>query len=255
MKTYWFIFYKEELLLDNNQIPYSEEPPVPLEMGGYLHTLPAFNRIPCKAFELKETLTPTWSNLVGINLRASFFVLPLSHYLMAGKARELLHFDKQMKFCPKCGNSLTLHEKPNIHKSCANCQNEIWPQIATAIIVRITKGDEILLVRAHNFQGAFYGLVAGFLEIGENLEECVAREVREETGLEIQNLHYFGSQSWPYPCGLMVGFTAEYANGEIRLQDEELKEARFFSRDELPEIPPKLSIARMLIDDFIINKK
>ena len=107
------------------------------------------------------------------------------------------------------------------------------------------------MVRARNFRGTFYGLVAGFLEAGETLEECVHREVMEEVGLRIKNLKYFGSQPWPYPSGVMIGFTADYESGEIRLQDEELSAGAFFTKDNLPEIPRKLSLARKLIDDWL----
>lgn len=99
------------------------------------------------------------------------------------------------------------------------------------------KDDSILLVHARNFRGTFKGLVAGFLEPGETLEECVYREVMEETGLTIKNLKYFGSQPWPYPSGIMVGYYAEYESGTIKLQDEELSAGAFYSRDNLPEIP------------------
>ena len=108
-----------------------------------------------------------------------------------------------------------------------------------------------MLVHARNFRGTFYGLVAGFLEPGETLEQCVEREVREETGLKICNIRYFDSQPWPYPSGLMVGFTADYAGGNIKLQDEELSAGAFYHRDHLPELPQKLSIARRLIDHWL----
>ena len=133
-------------------------------------------------------------------------------------------------------------------KKCPRCGNEMFPAISPAILVLIRKGEEILLVRARNFRGTFYGLVAGFLETGETLEQCVEREVKEETGLQIRNISYFGNQPWPYPSGLMIGFVADYAGGEIRLQDEELSAAEFFSKDKLPEIPHKLSLARKMID-------
>ena len=184
-----------------------------------------------------------------IGLRASYDVLPLSHYLMAGKARELMHFDATVRFCSVCGAPMRWHT--GISKMCTSCEREVWPSIATAIIVRITRGDEVLLVRAKNFRGTFYGLVAGFLETGETLEECVRREVREETNLEVTNIRYFGNQPWPYPSGQMIGFTADYAGGTLRLQDEELSTAAFFRYDHLPEIPHKLSMARMLIDDWL----
>lgn len=143
----------------------------------------------------------------------------------------------------------------NISKICTKCGNEVWPLLSTAIIVLIHRGDDVLLVHANNFKGHFYGLVAGFVETGENLEQAVRREVMEETGLEIKNLRYFGSQSWPYPCGLMVGFHADYARGEIKLQRSELETGGWFNKNKLPEIPEKLSIARKLIDDWLCGYK
>ena len=124
------------------------------------------------------------------------------------------------KFCGVCGSPMKMHT--DISKRCTECGKEVWPQLATAIIVLIHKGDEVLLVHARNFKSNFMGLVAGFVETGETLEEAVHREVKEETNLEITNLRYFSSQPWPYPCGLMVGFNADYVSGEIKLQTSEL---------------------------------
>ena len=107
------------------------------------------------------------------------------------------------------------------------------------------------LVRAKNFRTDFYGLVAGFVETGETLEEAVAREALEETGVTITNIRYFASQPWPYPCGLMVGFNADYVSGEIHLQRSEIAKGGWFRRDNLPTIPEKLSIARMLLDAWL----
>ena len=138
-----------------------------------------------------------------------------------------------------------------ISKRCTNCGKEVWPQLATAVICLISRGEDVLLVHARNFKRDFYGLVAGFVETGETLEEAVVREVREETGLEISDIRYFGSQPWPYPCGLMVGFMARYAGGEIRLQRSELSRGGWYRYDDLPPIPEKLSIARRLIDTWL----
>lgn len=116
-----------------------------------------------------------------------------------------------------------------------------------------TQNDQVLLVHANNFKGNYYGLVAGFVETGETLEQAVIREVTEETSLKIKNLKYFGSQPWPYPCGLMIGFYAEYESGEIKLQRSELGAGGWFTMNNLPPIPEKLSIARKLIDNWIEN--
>lgn len=141
----------------------------------------------------------------------------------------------------------------DISKKCTQCGKEVWPQLAIAVIVLIHKGDEVLLVNARNFRTHFYGLVAGFVETGETLEEAVHREVKEETGIKITNLRYFSSQPWPYPCGLMVGFNADYVEGEIHLQRSELAKGAWFRKDNLPTIPEKLSIARKLIDAWLMN--
>jgi NAD+ diphosphatase len=143
----------------------------------------------------------------------------------------------------------------DISKRCEHCGKEVWPQLATAIIVLVRKGNEVLLVHANNFRTDFYGLVAGFVETGETLEEAVHREVMEETGLHIKNLRYFGSQPWPYPCGLMVGFTADYDSGKIHLQRSELSKGSWFDKDHLPHIPEKLSVARKLIDAWLEELK
>lgn len=140
-------------------------------------------------------------------------------------------------------------------QKCTQCGKSVWPSLATAIIVLIRRGEEVLLVHARNFKSDFYGLVAGFVETGETLEQAVHREVMEETGLTINHLKYFGSQPWPYPSGLMVGFTADYVDGEIHLQTEELSRGKWFTKYNLPTIPEKLSIARQIIDAWLEEQK
>ena len=197
-----------------------------------------------RAFALEQPVAET-DEWVMIGLRASYDYISPDEYRSAGKAFQILYWDEHSHFCPVCGTAME-HQTP-IMKKCPNCGNEMYPPVSTAIIVLIRKGDEILLVHARNFRGTFYGLVAGFLEAGETLEECVEREVFEETGLKVKNITYFSNQPWPYPSGLMVGFIADYESGEIKLQEDELTAAAFYSKDNLPEIPRKLSIARRLI--------
>ena len=139
----------------------------------------------------------------------------------------------------------------DISKKCPNCGKTIWPQLATAIIVLINRGDDLLLVHAKNFKTDFYGCIAGFVETGESLEEAVRREVWEEASISIKSLRYFKSQPWPYPCGLMVGFFAEYDGGGLKLQESELSRGNWFNKNNLPTIPEKLSLARMLIDKWL----
>ena len=184
-----------------------------------------------------------------VDLRESYHLLPERIYLKAGKASELLYFDQQHRYCGICG--APMEWASSISKRCTQCGEELWPKLATAIIVLVHRGEEALLVKARNFRRDYYGLVAGFVETGETLEECVQREIMEETGLRVENIRYFGSQPWPYPMGLMIGFHADYADGEIALRDGELRDAAFFTRDNIPAIPGKMSMARMLIDDWL----
>lgn len=245
-----FAFYEGKILLKRTV---DEHYTVPEDSDTDYHfscemsvTLP--NGETVKAYQLTDdTCTTKHFELCG--LRQSYYKLPEQLYLAAGKCEELLYWNQSTRFCGRCGKPMELHSA--ISKRCTACGREIWPQLSTAIIVLIHRGDEVLLVHARNFRGTFFGLVAGFVETGETLEDAVHREVREETNLEITNLRYFGSQPWPYPCGLMVGFHADYVSGEVRLQDSELAAGSWFTRDNLPEIPEKLSIARRLIDDWL----
>jgi len=126
-----------------------------------------------------------------------------------------------------------------------------YPRIAPAVIVLVRRGAEALLARGARFPLPFFSTLAGFVEIGETLEQTVAREIREEVGIEVADIRYFGSQPWPFPHSLMVGFHAEWAGGELRLQETEIVEAQWFRADALPPIPPRLSIARRLIDAWL----
>lgn len=256
--THWFIFYKNQLLLQPNgdnsyTIPTSKEPPLPLKEWNTIHRItPLLN----DGMEIRTVMIdtlPERTDYEPCDLRASFYKLPHEMYLKAGKCQEILYWDQNTKYCGVCGAPMQIHT--DISKRCTHCGKEVWPQLATAVIVlvhRMVEGTEkVLLVHARNFRSDFYGLVAGFVETGETLEEAVHREVLEETGITITNLRYFGSQPWPYPCGLMVGFHADYLDGDINLQQEEISKGGWFDKENLPKIPEKLSIARKLIDDWL----
>lgn len=249
-QSWWFVFHNDELLLEKKEngtfaIPCGEMPPIAIEEKTTVHHITTLEGRVCKAFSVSHPIEET-ELYIPVGLRASYECLPLTHYQAAGKAHEILHWDNNSKFCSACGTPMV--QKEDIMKRCPNCGREVYPAISTAILALVRKGDSILLVHAHNFKGRFNSLVAGFLETGETLEECVAREVKEETGLDVKNITYFGNQPWPFPSGLMVGFIADYAGGEIKLQEEELSSGAFYTRDNLPELPRKLSLARKMID-------
>ncbi len=255
---YWFVFCKDEIALEklpdgSYTIPSGEEPPV--ELKPWTHVLnisPMDDEAEVKTFVIDMPITDN-PRYEMCGLRASYYKLSQPLYLKAGKCRELLYWDNNTHYCGVCGAPMQMHT--DISKRCTSCGKEVWPQLATAIIVLIHRGDEVLLVHARNFKGDFYGLVAGFVETGETLEQAVHREVMEETGLTITNLRYFGSQPWPYPCGLMVGFNADYVSGDIHLQRKELSRGAWFTKDSLPTIPEKLSIARQILDNWLKETK
>jgi len=253
VKRFYFVFCKEELLLEKTAdgsytIPCQEEPPVEAKPWTNVMNITPIDGVEVKTFRVDNPVAES-ERYVMCGLRKSYYQLPRQLYLVAGKCQELLYWDQNTKYCGICGAPMRMDT--DISKKCTECGKEVWPQLATAVIVLIHRGDEVLLVRAKNFRTDFYGLVAGFVETGETLEEAVAREAMEETGVTITNIRYFGSQPWPYPCGLMVGFHADYVSGEIHLQRSEIAKGGWFRRDNLPTIPEKLSIARMLLDDWL----
>lgn len=167
------------------------------------------------------------------------------NYLMA-RAKGLISWRKSMRYCPRCGAAL-MDSQSLTARECPECKSLHFPKIEPCIITVIRKGDEILLARHVERNQDIYACIAGFVEDGESLEHAVRREIREEVGLEVKNIRYFGSQSWPFPFQLMVGFTAEYESGEIKVQQEELQEARWFNIHELPNHPRPGSISYELI--------
>jgi NAD+ diphosphatase len=183
-------------------------------------------------------------------LRSLFGCLEIEFYEIALLGEHLVQWDKNCQFCSRCRGHLKQRSDMRA-KECAECGRLEFPRISPAIIVLVEKGDTLLLARSTRFPGSFFSVLAGFVEPGENLEEAVHREVAEETGILVKNIAYFGSQPWPFPDSLMIGFTAQYASGEIRIDGEEIAEAGWYKGDQLPEIPGKLSIARQLIDWFV----
>lgn len=264
-KRLYFVFCKDDLLLQREPdgsytIPLQKEPPTETKPWTVVLNITPLDGIEVKAYSIDTPVTDNSQIVTDLSeegksyemcpLRQSYYKLPEPLYLKAGKCAELLYWDRNTKFCGVCGGLMKFHT--DISKRCEQCGKEVWPQLATAVIVLIQRGpNEVLLARGRSFKRDFFGLIAGFVETGETLEQAVEREVMEETGLHIKNIRYFDSQPWPYPSGLMVGFNADYDSGELHVQREELKKASWFHRDHLPNLPEKLSIARRLIDNWL----
>src|ERR1051326_105897 len=204
----------------------------------------------CYAVELDAAFEPPLGAALE-GLRSLYGRLPDGIFEVAGRAVQILLWDHTHRFCGRCGTA-AVNAPAERAKPCPNCGLLSFPRFSPAVIMLVQRGDDLLLARNRGFADGFFSVLAGFVEPGESLEEAVAREVREEVNLELRDIQYFGSQPWPFPHSLMIGFTAHFAGGEIRPQLDEIAEAAWFSRHgELPRLPGKLSIARRLIDWFL----
>ncbi len=166
------------------------------------------------------------------------------------RAKQLVHWLQDNRFCGRCGAPFSYFATMSSLK-CTACGQLSFPKLSPACIVLITRGDEILLARSYHYANSMYSLIAGFVEAGESAEACVVREVKEEVGLEIEDLEYFGTQPWPFPHSFMIGFFARYKSGEIIIQEEELEDAKWFTKKTLPDLPYSTSIAYQMIQTWL----
>jgi len=249
----WFVFHAYKLLGKNKDNPDIIPSFKDLKAGHisplrkqYLGKLDGLD---CYAADLPDDRCISKGFLLR-GLRDYFGLLDEDLIWIAGRANQLVDWNRNHQYCGKCGQPNK--DKPDERaKICPGCGAVNYPRLSPAIIVAVTKQDQILLAQNKRFKIGYYSVLAGFVEPGENLEECVAREIREEVGITVKNIHYFGSQPWPFPNSLMVAFTAEHAAGEINVDTSEIVEAGWFSSHTLPSIPPRITIARHLIDWFL----
>lgn len=186
-----------------------------------------------------------------VPLRQLFGALPDEDFGIAGRAIALTAWDRDHRYCGRCGAE-TERSRAERVRTCGRCGHGAWPRLSPAVIMLVEREGRALLARNAGFPMPFFSTLAGFVEVGETLEEAVARETREETGIEVTDIRYFGSQPWPLTGSLMVGFTACWAGGELTCAPGEIAEAGWFAPEALPPIPPpRLSISRQLIDDFV----
>lgn len=254
-ESLYFIFYKDKLLV----ISHNETTIIPTLINLHRFKIDilkeqyigALNNINCFVSEI-PSMNLASTNVKFIDLRSLYGLVDEDLFWAAARAYHLMNWNRNTQFCGRCGakTKATIEEHAKV---CTQCNTVIYPKISPAIIVAITHEDKILLAQNSRSKNKFYSVLAGFVEAGETLEECVIREVKEEVGIDIKNIRYFGSQPWPFPDSLMVGFTAEYAMGDLCIDEKELSDARWFTVDTLPEIPGSISISRDLINWFINN--
>jgi NAD+ diphosphatase len=215
-------------------------------VDGVRHYLGALSGVPCVAIVLpNDTSAPAGYRFAG--LRALFFRVPEPLVAIGARAFQVVEWDRTHRFCGRCGTP-TRDKAGERAKECPACSYVAYPRVSPAMMALVTRGREMLLARSHRFPHGMYSALAGFVEPGETIEDCVRREVKEEVGIDVGALTYFASQSWAFPHSLMIAYTAEYAGGELVPDGEEIAEVRWFAVDALPAMPPSLSIARRLID-------
>jgi NAD+ diphosphatase len=185
-----------------------------------------------------------------VPVRSLFGTLEARLLDLVGRSLSIVEFEVTHRFCGRCA-STTEPISGERGKRCTGCGFTFYPRIAPAVITLVEHENRLLLARSARFKAGMFSAVAGFVEIGESLEHAAAREVREEVGVEISDLRYFGSQPWPFGRSLMIGYFASYAGGEIKVDGTEIVEAHWFDVEHLPLLPPPVSIARQLIDTFL----
>ncbi len=201
----------------------------------------------CWVAELPKDAPAPEEGLAWEGLRTLFSVLDDAHFALAGRAIQLVDWDRTHQFCGRCGTR-TEAKREERSRVCPACKLTAYPRVAPAVMMLIRRGDERLLGRSPHFPPGMYSALAGFVEPGESLEQCVAREAHEEVGVRVSNIRYFASQSWPFPHSLMIAFVCDWASGEIRPQEGEIEAANWFKVLQLPKLPSRISIARRLID-------
>jgi NAD+ diphosphatase len=254
-RSFWFIFRDDHLLVhqsDNGRyaLPFTaglQELKIETIRTQYLGR---YNNIFCYSAEAAKDIKPP-TGMSFLSLRLLYGLIDPDLFPVAGYGFHLMKWNQTFQYCSRCG-ARTKNMENERAKICENCNLISYPKISPAIIVAIVKKNELLLAQSSRFRKKnMYSVLAGFVEPGETLEGCVKREIKEEVNIEVENIRYFGSQPWPFPDSLMIGFTADYKSGELVVDGDEIIAAGWFTPDALPDIPGKLSIARQLIDWFI----
>ena len=264
--AHWFVFRGDRLLVELG-------PPSPHPSGDLrVPARPSWARLPllksnnplwfepartlylgrlagadCWTAEVPADASPAPAGCGWEGLRTLFSVLEDAHFALAGRAVQLLDWDRHHRYCGRCGTPTEAKTEERA-RICPACKLTAYPRLAPAVMALVKREKEILLGRSPHFPPGMYSALAGFVEPGETLEQCLAREVAEEVGVTVSRIRYFASQPWPFPNSLMIAFICDWAGGEIRPQAGEIEAASWFNVLQLPKLPSKISIARRLID-------
>jgi NAD+ diphosphatase len=252
-RSLWFVFRRTDILVPEPPgqpaLPRAAHPSaLGLEVAQvqYLGLLGGEH---CYAAEVHaETAPPAGWAFQG--LRTLFSLFDDATLALAGRAVQIIDWDRSHRYCGACATP-TVAKTTERSRECPACGIVFYPRLAPVVMCLVRRERSILLARSPRFPQSTFSALAGFVEPGETLEQCVAREVMEEVAVRVKNLRYFASQPWPFPHSMMIAFHAEYAGGEIRVDGVEIAEARWFSVDELPNLPGKISISRRLIESAL----
>src|SRR5271157_2136570 len=254
--AWWFVFMSDKMMVaeagEEISVPCFTNP---AKLGletireWYLGTIGGRH---CYCAEISEN-APVPDKMAFRGLRYLYGRLEEFLHRTAMKAVHMIEWDRTTRYCGHCGME-TIRARGMIAKECPCCELLIFPRISPAIIVLVAREGKVLLARVKRFTSELYSVLAGFVELGESHEEAVEREIGEEVGIRVKDIRYFGSQPWPFPDSLMIGFTAEYESGEIRIDEAEIADAGWYDPERLPTIPGKISIARELIDWFVATR-
>jgi NAD+ diphosphatase len=249
----WFVFRESDLLVSAGETPQVPVILHPEALGfavGHVQYLGRLGAEHCYACDVAASVpaAPGWE---WRGLRMLFARLPDDHFALAGRSLQLVDWDRTNGYCGRCGTPTALRTNERA-RECPACGLIVYPRLAPAIMALVRRApDEILLARSHRFPPGMHSALAGFVEPGESLEQCLEREVLEEVGVAVQNVRYFASQPWPFPHSLMIAFVADWKSGEIRIDPREIESARWFSIRSLPKLPQPISISRRLIDAVV----
>ncbi|MGB7289267.1 MAG: NAD(+) diphosphatase [Candidatus Macondimonas sp.] len=256
--AWWFICDGARLLVNRQpdgswSVPLVRQPAwLGLPLDQTPHPLGYLDGVPCYALGADGSVSPADPNGQWMDLRRLFDRLPADLFLLAGRAIQIVAWDRTHRYCGHCGTPLLFAENDRA-KQCPACSLRQFPRLAPAVMAMVVRGSEVLLARGPEFPVGLFSILAGFVEPGETLEACVRREVYEEVGIFVGAMRYLGSQSWPFPHSLMIGFVCEYAGGDLQPDGVEIVEADWFDYRNLPAHPGAMSLAGKLLAHFVAD--